>query len=402
MGTRASARPPFGRSKPGSSLGPRFIGSEIYRRSSYGPLHPLAIPRVSSVTDLARALDWLPDAVYIDSPRATPDELARFHDPDYVAAVMAAEERQQVSASVAARYHLGRNGNPVFPEMFRRPATACGAAILAGRLLRTPGVVYSPAGGTHHGRRDRASGFCFFNDPVLAILSLLENGCARVFYLDVDAHHGDGVQDAFVDDPRVFTLSLHEDGRWPMTGPSSAGGPGSVADRGGGRARNLPVPRGFNDCELAYLMEAAVLPLVTDFAPDALVMQCGADALDDDPLSRLSLSNGALWRAVAAVRGLAPRLLVLGGGGYNPWSVARCWTGVWAVLNGYEIPARLPPPAEAVLRGVTWRHRRGRSPAAHWFTTLADAPRPGSIRDEVRAVARATLRPASGPGISGA
>jgi len=380
-----------GWSTAGRSLGPRFIGSEIYRRSSYGPLHPLAIPRVSSTTDLARALGWLPDSAYIDSPRATPAELARFHDPAYVAAVMAAEERQQVTESEAARYHLGRNGNPVFAEMFRRPATACGAAILAGRLLRQPGIVYSPAGGTHHGRRDRASGFCYFNDPVLAILSLLDNGCARVFYLDVDAHHGDGVQDAFSGEPRVFTLSLHEDGRWPMTGPSAAGGPGSAADRGGGRARNLPVPRGFNDSELDYLLEAAILPLVTEFAPEALVVQCGADALEEDPLSRLSLSNGALWRTVAAMRGLAPRLLVLRGGGYNPWSVARCWTGVWAVLNGYDIPERLPPPAEAVLRGLAWRHRRGRNPAAHWFTTLADVPRPGPIRDEVRATVRTAL-----------
>jgi len=381
-------------STAGPSVGPRFIGSEIYRRSSYGPLHPLAIPRVSSVTDLARALDWLPDSAYIDSPQATPAQLARFHDPAYVAAVMAAEHRQQVSESVAARYLLGRNGNPVFAEMFRRPATACGAAILAGELLRQPGIVYSPAGGTHHGRRDRASGFCYFNDPVLAILSLLDNGCARVFYLDVDAHHGDGVQDAFAAEPRVFTLSLHEDGRWPMTGSSAAGGPGSAADWGGGSARNLPVPRGFNDSELDYLLEAAILPLVTDFAPDALVVQCGADALEDDPLSRLSLSNGALWRVVAALRSVAPRLLVLGGGGYNPWSVARCWTGVWAMLNGYDVSERLPRPAEAVLRQLAWRHRRGRSPAPHWFTTLADAPRPGPVREEVRTVGRAALLPA--------
>lgn len=380
--------------RPDPLVGPRFIGSEIYRRSSYGPLHPLAIPRVSSVTDLCRALGWLPDSAYIDSPRATPAELARFHDPAYVAAVAEAERRLRVPDAVAARYHLGRNGNPVFAEMFRRPATACGAAILAGRLLRDAGVIYSPAGGTHHGRRDRASGFCYFNDPALAILALLDNGLERIFYLDVDAHHGDGVQDAFADDPRVFTLSLHEDGRWPMTGPSAAGGPGSAADRAGGAARNLPVPRGFNDSELDYVLEAAILPLVADFAPQALVVQCGADALEEDPLSRLSLSNRALWRTVAAVRGSAPRLLVLGGGGYNPWSVARCWTGVWAVLNGFDIPERLPPPAEAVLRGLTWRSRRGRAPAAQWFTTLADRPRPGPIRDAVRAVVRAALLPA--------
>lgn len=361
---------------------PRFIGSEIYRSSSYGSGHPLAIPRVSTVIDLCRALGWLPDAQYLDSPLATPSELARFHWPDYIAALAAAERAQAVSAEVRRRYNIGCNGNPVFPEMYRRPATACGGSLLGARLLREGGVIYSPAGGTHHGRRDQASGFCFLNDPVLAILRLLDDGLDRVLYLDVDAHHGDGVQAAFDGEPRVFTISLHEDGRWPMTGVS-----GTAADRGGGQARNLPVPAGFHDEELAFLLEAVILPLAAVFRPQALVLQCGADGLADDPQSRLALSNRALWRVVAAVRDLAPRLLVLGGGGYNPWAVARCWTGVWGVLNGQEAPARLPAEAEELLRGITWRHRRGREAPAHWFTTLADPPLGGAIRPEVRALA---------------
>ncbi|HSR72119.1 MAG TPA: acetoin utilization protein AcuC, partial [Kiloniellales bacterium] len=196
---------------------PRFIGSEIYRRSSYGDRHPLAIPRVSTLIDLSRALGWLPDTVYIDSPRASPAELARFHDPAYIEALQAAEHDRQVAPEVRHRFNLGRNGNPVFAEMFRRPATACGGSILAGRrLAAAPGVIYSPAGGTHHGRRDRASGFCYLNDPALAVLALLDGGVERVLYLDLDAHHGDGVQLAFHDEPRVRTISIHEDGRWPM------------------------------------------------------------------------------------------------------------------------------------------------------------------------------------------
>ncbi|GAB4370756.1 MAG: acetoin utilization protein AcuC [Kiloniellaceae bacterium] len=373
---------------------PRFIGSEIYRRSTYGGRHPLAIPRVSTCIDLCRALGWLPDSVYIDSPRATPEELARFHDPAYIAAVQRAEAEQGLPEAEQLRFNLGRNGNPIYPEVFRRPATACGASILAGRALAAaPGAIYSPAGGTHHGRPDRASGFCYFNDPVLAILALLDGGVARVFYLDIDAHHGDGVQDAFHDDPRVFTLSIHEDARWPMGGNGAEDGAGSADDRAGGAARNLPVPEGFNDTEMDFLMDAAVLPLIEAFAPQAIVLQCGADALAEDPLSRLALSNGALWRAVARVRGLAPRLLVLGGGGYNPWSVGRAWAGVWATLNSFAVPERLPPAAEAVLRGLTWRHSRGRHPPEAWFTTLADAPRPGPLRDAVRDLAARTLRP---------
>ncbi len=108
-------------------------------------------------------------------------------------------------------------------------------------------------------------------------------------------------------------------------------------------------------------------------------------------MSRLALSNQALWRVVAAVKPQAPRFLVLGGGGYNPWSVARCWTGVWAILDGHEVPERLPAPAEAVLRALTWRHSLGRNPPAHWFTALADIPRPGPLRDEVRESVKAVL-----------
>jgi acetoin utilization protein AcuC len=377
-----------GKAAPDHGERPLFIGSEIYRSSSYGARHPLAIPRVSTVMDLGRALGWLDDEVYLDSPRASPDELARFHRPAYVAAVMAAEARQRVSPDQRRRYNLGRNGNPVFAEMFRRPATACGGSLLGARLIARGGTVYNPAGGTHHGRPDQANGFCYFNDPALAIFALLDGGLARVLYLDVDAHHGDGVQDAFAGDPRVLTVSLHEAGRWPLR---PGHGAGTVQDRAGGQARNLPVPAGFNDSELDYLLEHAILPLARAFAPEVVVLQGGADGLADDPMSRLELSNRALWRVVAAAKDLAPRLLMLGGGGYNPWSVARCWTGVWATLNGFEMPERLPEPAEAILRALTWRHRLGRTPPEAWFTTLADPPRSGPVREDVQALAAAVM-----------
>src|SRR5687768_17457876 len=140
----------------------RFIGSEIYRHSRYGGKHPLAIPRVSLAMDLCRALGWLPEGSYFDAPMATPAQLARFHDPDYIGAVAECERTQSATPEQRARFGLGANGNPVFGEVFRRPATACGATLLAADLLRAGGVVHSPAGGTHHGRRARASGFCYF------------------------------------------------------------------------------------------------------------------------------------------------------------------------------------------------------------------------------------------------
>lgn len=362
---------------------PLYIGSEIYRDSSYGTWHPLRIPRVSLTTDLLRVLEWLPSAQYVDSPRATAEQLARFHDADYIAAVIEAERTQAADDNTRRRYNIGINGNPIFPEMFRRPATASGASIHAATLLRHTAAVYSPAGGTHHGRANAASGFCYFNDPVLAIYALLDDGHERVGYIDVDAHHGDGVQDAFHEDHRVLTISVHETGRWPRTGP--------VEDRAGGTARNLPVPAGFNDTEMAYLLDCAMLPLLDAFDPSAVVLQCGADALSDDPLSKLDLSNNALWDVVEKLQRRQTPLLVLGGGGYNPWSLARCWAGVWAVLTGREIPTVLPDVATVLLRNVEWRHRLARNPPDRWFETLRDSPNHGPVRDAVKTVAEQVL-----------
>lgn len=363
---------------------PLLIGSEIYRHSSYGPKHPLAIPRVSTALDLIEALGWLPPAGWIEAPRATPAELARFHAPDYIAALQRAEATQRATPEDQARFHIGAHGNPVYREVFSRPATSAGGCMLAARLTAGGGVVYCPGGGTHHGRPDRASGFCYLNDPVLGLLTWLDAGLDNVLYVDIDAHHGDGVQDAFHDDPRVFTLSVHEEGRWPRTG--------AAEDRAGGAARNLPVPSGFNDSEMLWVLHGAILPVARRLRPQAIMLQCGADALEEDPLSRLSLSNNAHWGVVRALMGLAPRLLVLGGGGYNPWTVGRCWAGVWAVLNGYDIPERLPPAAEQVLRALRFGRAAGRNPPEHWFTTLRDAPRPGVVRAAVQRVVAAVVR----------
>jgi acetoin utilization protein AcuC len=364
---------------------PLLIGSEIYRGSTYGPKHPLAIPRVSTTLDLIRALGWVAPDQYRESPRASPAELQRFHAPDYIAALMRAEETQAVSAEDRERFRIGADGNPVYREVFRRPATSAGGVMLAARLTAEGGVVHVPGGGTHHGRPDRAAGFCYVNDAVLGLLTWRDQGLSPLLYVDIDAHHGDGVQDAFHDDPHVFTLSVHEEGRWPFSG--------AVGDRAGGHAANIPVPPGFNDSEMAWVLHEAILPIARRLRPAAIMLQCGADALEEDPLSKLALSNNAHRAVVAALKGLAPRLIVLGGGGYNPWSVARCWAGVWGELNGHTIPERLPEPAEQVLRALSFHRAAGRNPPAHWFTTLADPPRPGVVRAALRRAAAAALEP---------
>ena len=356
---------------------PVFIGSEIYRGSSYGRWHPLAVPRVPQVIDLCRALGWLDAVSYRTSPVAKPEALTAWHTPAYIAALQEAERRQTVSPEIRARHHLGTTSNPIYPAMFRRPATAAGGVLLAAALLARGGAVHSPGGGTHHGMPDRANGFCFLNDPVLAILALRAAGCARVAYVDIDAHHCDGVEHAFRDDPSVLVLSVHEQGRWPRTG--------AVDDRGCGNVINLPVPPGFHDDEMAALRDAVILPRVAVFRPDAVVLQCGADAVLEDPMSRLALSNNAHVAVLDGLWPLSPRFLVLGGGGYNPWSVGRLWTRVWGRLAGREATEILPPAAQAILADLRWTGLRAARPVApHWISSLADPARGGAIRPEIR------------------
>ncbi len=333
------------------------------------------------------ALGWLDPVRFIEAPQARAEQLTRFHDADYVDALIRAEAAQSLTDAEKTRFNVGLNGNPIYPEIFRRPATSCGGTLRAIEIaLATKGPIriHHPAGGTHHGRRGQASGFCYLNDIALGILALLDQGVGRIAYVDLDAHHGDGVELAFREDPRVLTLSIHEGDRWPRTG--------GIEDQISGSLHNFPMPADLNDSEFAHVLDQGVIPAIRAFDPEFLVIQSGCDALADDPMTRLALSNNALWEAVAALLPLAEKALVLGGGGYNPWAVSRCWAGIWGVVDGRTPPDVLPPAAEAVQRGLTWRRSQGRNPPAHWFTSLRDAPRPGPIRDEVREIVTAALQ----------
>lgn len=352
-----------------------FVSSDVYRRPAFGEHHPLSIIRVSGVLDLCRILGWLDDEHYRDSPRASEAELRRFHHEDYIEAVKTVDRAGRASTEIRQRYRLGTMENPVFKGMFERATTAVGGSIHAAQLALDGYTVFHPSGGTHHGRPDRASGFCYFNDPVFAILTLLQAGLERVLYIDLDAHHGDGVQDAFEHDSRVLTLSIHEEKRWPYSG--------IVDDRAQGGARNLPVPRQFNDSELDYLVENALLPLGRAFAPEATVFTCGADCLNGDPLSKMAISNVALWRSVKTLSTLSSRNVVLGGGGYNPWTVVRGWSGLWGTLAGYAIPEGLPREGRRLLSGFDCDLVDEEDVPAEWFTRLADEPNSGPVRPEV-------------------
>jgi len=363
---------------------PLFVGSEIYRRPAYGRNHPLAIARVESAVDLARALGWLKDGV-VESDAAAMPMLQRFHDPAYVAALHNADEGGHVTDDMRLRHNLGTLENPVFKGVFARAATAVGGSILAAKLALAGRIAFHPAGGTHHAKPDAASGFCYFNDPVFAVLTLLDAGLARVLYVDLDAHHGDGVEDAFAADSRVFTISLHEAGRFPGTG--------TFGERREGRARNLPVPPGLNDSELFFLIEEAVLPLAARFAPEAVVITAGADPLAGDPLSKMELSNAALWDAVLAVADTAPVSVVLGGGGYNPWTLARFWAGLWGRIKGETIPLVLPPEARAVLAPLSCDLIDDEDIDPNWLNSLSDPPNEGAVRAAISALRDDVLRP---------
>ena len=357
---------------------PLFVGSHFCRARGFGRNHPLAIPRVATVMELCEQLGWLDHDSFRRAPAASKARLADFHDPRYIEALEEADRTGRVEPEVRARHQFGNLENPLFPGVFERAATAVGGSILAAELALEGRAVFHPAGGTHHGRRDRASGFCFFNDPVFAITTLLRRGIDRVLYVDLDAHHCDGVQEAFDGDARVLMVSIHESGRWPHTG--------AIEDRGCGNAVNLPVPPGFNDSELRVLLDSLVVPIGAAFEPDVVVVTCGTDALDGDPLSRLALSNRVLWHAVESVIGLARPAVVLGGGGYNPWTLARCWTGLWGRLAGRTIPDALPPQARRLLAELDCDLVDDEDRRPEWLATLADAPNEGRVRDEIHAL----------------
>ncbi|SOC02503.1 arginase family protein [Rhodobacter maris] len=366
-----------------------FITAACFRQTGYSGNHPLAIPRVGTVERLCAALGWFgPGHAPLECLPASRAEIARFHAPDYIDAICRAEAAGGASAEDRARYQIGTLENPVFEGLWHRAAVSVGGAILAARLAHRGAVAFHPGGGAHHGLRERASGFCFFNDPVFAVQTLLDLGRARVLYVDLDAHHGDGVEIAFAQEPRVMTLSLHETGRWPFTGRIDDQAPGIC---------NLPLPPRLNDSEFDAVIARAALPIGRAFAPDAVVVTVGADALKGDPLSSLAVSNTRLWAATEAFCALAPARVVLGGGGYNPWTLGRAWAGLWARLSGQAIPARLPAEAQAVLTSLDCDLVEEEDRDPDWFVTIADPETPGPVRREVEAlIAAAGWAPRSG------
>jgi acetoin utilization protein AcuC len=300
----------------------------------------------------AYGLTALPQ-VALRAPRpASEDAIGLFHAHEYLDVLKAADcGRAPVTA---CRFGLGPGDNPVFPGMWDAARLAAGGSLLGAQLVASGEAAraFHFAGGLHHAMPDRASGFCYVNDAVLAILYLRSQGL-RVAYVDIDAHHGDGVQYAFYADPNVLTISTHERGDrlFPGTGFVEETGEGD----GIGCSVNLPLDLLTDSGVYLPAFEAVVPPIVTKFRPDVIVAQLGIDSHRTDPLTHLALDVQGFAGAVKRILTLAPRVLALGGGGYDIENVARAWTVAWALLNDVELPAELPPAFLEQTRGLRSR-----------------------------------------------
>ena len=323
-----------------------LISSDIYRNTHYGGKHPLNIPRVGATLDLIKAMSWYDEAKFITAPIAKPSLLKKFHSNDYVNVLIEVDEKQEIDKNQSYKYNLGTPSNPIFKGMYKRPATSVGGSVVAAEFAFLHGRAFNLGGGLHHGLANKANGFCYLNDLVFAIKRFREFGLRRIAYVDLDAHFCDGVASAFSDDPDVMLVSAHEANRWPFQGKLEENFPD----------KNLyaPISKGSTDIDLEALFEYIFYPAIENFKPEALIVQGGADMLKDDPLSRLEMTNNCLWKVLSKLALLAPKLLLTSGGGYNPWSVSRLWTGFWAILNDIEIPSLYTYEGRRIIENLRW------------------------------------------------
>ena len=375
----------------------RFVSSGRYRRRAYGANHPLAIPRVALTHDLVAAYGAITAEETIEARLAADFELEWFHDRDYVAAIRRAEVLGRVKQPYRERYGLGTLENPYFHQFFTTPATATGASIQAAEQVIAGRVAFNPAGGMHHARPGQAQGFCYFNDPVLGVMRLRRAGW-RVLYVDIDAHHCDGVEEAFRGDPDTLTLSLHMDTAYAY--PNRGG---TLADCGTAAAGyttvNVPLPRATTDGEYRLVFDAVWPRALARFRPDAIVLQAGTDMIGGDPLGKWRCATQTFLAVAETIVASAPRhadgtprLMATGGGGYHPLLVARAWAGLWGILSGRALPEALPPAGAELLGRVGWDQDDDPEFTGSLLRSRLDESVDGAIRDEVRELAARALR----------
>lgn len=315
-----------------------------YNLGEHHPLHPI---RLDLTMRLSRALGVLDGVEVLTPSPATDEDLQRVHQAEYLAAVRAAP-----AADRDVGYGLGTDDNPIFERMHEAASLIAGGSLLAAEQIVSGASdrAISIAGGLHHAMAGRAGGFCVYNDCSAAIAWMLAHGVDRIAYLDLDVHHGDGVQAAFYDDPRVLTVSLHQHPvtLWPGTGFATEVG----AVGADGMSVNIPLPPGTGDADWQRALHAVVPSLLDSFRPQVLVTQCGADAHREDPLADLAMSVDGQRASYRTVRELAQRYaggkwLALGGGGYSLYRVVpRAWTHLLATVLDRDLEPSTTIPAD--------------------------------------------------------
>ncbi|HAG99257.1 MAG TPA: hypothetical protein DDW33_13895 [Ktedonobacter sp.] len=365
--------------KPSASSRARLIFDPAELAYNFGADHPLQARRLIALMDLLKASGlWnsMNEQTRLPLRAATIEELSLNHTADYLDAVqrLSGGDRKGLPASeqeelkrLELHYGFGEGDTPALPDMHNVSAKIAGGTLVALSAVmglpeggafsskeELPLHVYHPGGGLHHAWADRASGFCVYNDISVAIAHVLQSSEAKVLYIDFDAHHGDGVQRSFYDDPRVMTISFHETGRYLFPGT------GDVLELGSGVGRgysvNIPLEPFTEDDSYIEAMDALLQPLITFFAPDVIVSVHGCDTHAWDPLTHLKLTMRGIQKQMKFTHELAHsycqgRWVALGGGGYDLFRVVpRAWAMLWAEMSEQALPKELP--AEWVTR---WR-----------------------------------------------
>ncbi len=308
----------------------------------FGPSHPLKPERLRRTTAI---LDALGQYDPIDPGAGDVEDVLRVHDVDFVSAVekLSAMEpnewRSQETREWAYQFGLGSADNPLFPGVFEAALAYTAASAAAARKVKAgANLAYAIAGGLHHARRREASGFCTFNDCAVAC-HILREKFERVAYVDIDVHHGDGVQWIFYDDPSVLTCSIHEDPRTLYPGT------GFVHETGTDfSAVNVPLAARTTGDVWLWAFKNGIVPALERFQPQAIVLQTGADSHFLDPLAHL-LNTAQEWlEAVKVVRDFGVPVVHLGGGGYNMTTKPRMWAAACLTMAGFDVPERVPEP----------------------------------------------------------
>jgi len=314
---------------------PVFLYSQELEKYSYPPHFMFDTQRAVKTRELLNSLGLIESECGREETPvpATISDMKRFHSANYLDALQQAANGKLTHEGL--RMGLGTSDCPVFKDMFDYAAWASGATLTGAELILSGNtdIAFNPSGGFHHAMAERASGFCYINDLVLACMRFSDNG-KRVLYLDVDAHHGDGVQEAFYSSNQVMVISLHESGKtlWPWTGFENETGNGP----GKGFNVNLPLPLGICDDPYLEAFHEIVIPLITAYNPDIFVLQLGMDALAGDSLAHLELTNNAHAEIVDKLMRFDKPMLATGGGGYHFDNTVRGWALAWKIICGLD------------------------------------------------------------------